>query len=123
MANTLAEAKLGLDLVRLFTTCFTTVVAVWDSDLHKFWPWESQVSLFGYFPTYFTTNSVRLGKSSTEVVKSKVFVNPTSLLLECAVGQLAKGLRRDFLESNPDYWHRNAMGPWAKVIQISMKIF
>jgi hypothetical protein len=43
--------------------------------------------------------------------------------LECAVGQLAKGLRRDFLESNPDYWHRNAMGPWAKVIQISMHVF
>ena len=42
--------------------------------------------------------------------------------IECAVGQLTKGLRRDFLESNPDYWHRNAMGPWAKVLQISMHV-
>jgi len=42
--------------------------------------------------------------------------------IECAVGQLTRGLRRDFLESNPDYWHRNAMGPWAKVLQISMHV-
>lgn len=43
--------------------------------------------------------------------------------LECAVGQLTKGMRRDFLETNPDYWHRNAMGPWAKVLQVSMHVF
>jgi len=43
--------------------------------------------------------------------------------IECSVGQLTKGLRRDFLETNPDYWHRNAMGPWAKVLQISMHNF
>lgn len=43
--------------------------------------------------------------------------------LECAVGQLTKGMRRDFLETNPDYWHCNAMGPWAKVLQVSMHVF
>jgi hypothetical protein len=33
--------------------------------------------------------------------------------LECALGQLAKGLRRDFLDTNAQYWHRNAMGSCA----------
>ncbi len=32
------------------------------------------------------------------------------------------GLCRYFLESNPDYWHHNVMGPWAKVIRISMHV-
>jgi hypothetical protein len=41
--------------------------------------------------------------------------------LECAVGQLARGMRRDFLES-ADYWHRNASGPWSKVLQTSMHV-
>ena len=43
--------------------------------------------------------------------------------VECAVGQLAKGLRRDFLDTNAQYWHRNAMGPWAKVMQVSMHVY
>ena len=43
--------------------------------------------------------------------------------VECAVGQLAKGLRRDFLDTNAQYWHRNAMGPWAKVMQVSITVY
>jgi hypothetical protein len=43
--------------------------------------------------------------------------------LECAVGQLTRGLKRDFLDKNVQFWHRNAMGPWNKVSQISMHVF
>lgn len=42
--------------------------------------------------------------------------------VECAVGQLVSGMRRDFLESSSDYWHRNASGPWARVLQCSVHV-
>lgn len=43
--------------------------------------------------------------------------------MECAVGHLTSGLKRDFLDKNAQFWHRNAMGPWNKVTQVSMHVF
>jgi hypothetical protein len=43
--------------------------------------------------------------------------------LECAVGQLTSGARRDFLEKNASFLHRNSMGPWNKVMQVSMHVY
>jgi len=42
--------------------------------------------------------------------------------VECSVGTLISGMRRDFLESSNDYWHRNANGPWARVLHVSMHV-
>ena len=43
--------------------------------------------------------------------------------MECCVGQLTKGMKRDYLDKNAQYWHRNAMGPWNKVLQVSMHVY
>ncbi|NBX17962.1 MAG: hypothetical protein EBR09_11410, partial [Proteobacteria bacterium] len=41
--------------------------------------------------------------------------------LECAVGRLANGLRRPYL-ANANVWHRNAVGPWSRVLLVSTHV-
>lgn len=41
--------------------------------------------------------------------------------MECAVGRLASGLRRAYL-ANANVWHRNAVGPWSRVLQVSTHV-
>ena len=47
----------------------------------------------------------------------------TYSLLECVVGQLTISLKCNFLDKNFQFLHRNTMGPWNKVSQISMYVF
>lgn len=41
--------------------------------------------------------------------------------LECAVGRLASGLRRPYL-ANANVWHRNAVGPWSRVLLVATHV-
>ena len=43
--------------------------------------------------------------------------------LECAVAQVTAGLRRAYLNKDARFWHRNAAGPWARVMQSSMHVY
>jgi len=43
--------------------------------------------------------------------------------IEAAVGMLTLGLRREYLQKlDGKFWHRNAVGPWSKVSQISTHV-
>ena len=37
--------------------------------------------------------------------------------LECSVGSMTVGLRRVYLNKDARFWHRNAVGPWDRVMQ------
>ena len=41
--------------------------------------------------------------------------------IECAVGRLASGLRRPYL-ANANVWHRNAVGPWSRVLLVATHV-
>jgi hypothetical protein len=41
--------------------------------------------------------------------------------MECAVGRLTIGIRRVYL-TNVNVWHRNAVGPWNRVLQVSTHV-
>jgi hypothetical protein len=41
--------------------------------------------------------------------------------MECAVGRLTSGIRRAYL-TNVNVWHRNAVGPWSRVLQVSTHV-
>lgn len=41
--------------------------------------------------------------------------------MECAVGRLTNGIRRAYL-TNVNVWHRNAVGPWSRVLQVSTHV-
>lgn len=41
--------------------------------------------------------------------------------IECAVGRLASGIRRPYL-ANTNVWHRNAVGPWSRVLQVATHV-
>ena len=43
--------------------------------------------------------------------------------LECSVAQLTSGIRRAYLNKDARFWHRNAAGPWARVMQTSMHVY
>ena len=43
--------------------------------------------------------------------------------IECSVAQLTGGLRREYLNKDSRFWHRNAAGPWDKVMQTSMHVY
>ena len=43
--------------------------------------------------------------------------------LECSVAQLTAGLRREYLNKDARFWHRNAVGPWDRVMQTSMHVY
>jgi len=41
--------------------------------------------------------------------------------IECAVGRLTNGIRRAYL-ANANVWHRNAVGPWSRVLQVATHV-
>lgn len=44
--------------------------------------------------------------------------------VEAAVGMLTAGLRREYLQKlDGKFWHRNAVGPWSKVSQVSTHVY
>jgi hypothetical protein len=43
--------------------------------------------------------------------------------IECSVAQLTTGLRRAYLNKDARFWHRNAAGPWDRVMQTSMHVY
>lgn len=43
--------------------------------------------------------------------------------IECSVAQMTAGLRREYLNKDSRFWHRNAAGPWDKVMQTSMHVY
>ena len=43
--------------------------------------------------------------------------------LECSTGSLTVGLRRVYLNKDARFWHRNAVGPWERVMQTSMHVY
>lgn len=43
--------------------------------------------------------------------------------IECSVAQLTGGLRREYLNKDSRFWHRNAAGPWDKVMKTSMHVY
>jgi hypothetical protein len=43
--------------------------------------------------------------------------------IECAVAQLTVGIRREYLNKDARFWHRNAVGPWDRVMQTSMHVY
>jgi hypothetical protein len=44
--------------------------------------------------------------------------------IEASVGMLTNGLRREYLQKlDSKFWHRNTVGPWSKVTQVSTHVY
>lgn len=70
------------------------------------------------------TDAVLLLSALTSDPKSYTYTLMTNFSnIECAVAQLTGGLRREYLNKDARFWHRNAAGPWDKVMQVSMHVY
>jgi hypothetical protein len=70
------------------------------------------------------TDAVLLCSALTSDPRSFSYTLTTNFSnIESSVGQLTAGLRRVYLNKDARFWHRNAAGPWDRVMQVSMHVY